>query len=88
MSHMDHADTNKRRSPRRRVLKGGKISFDFLGTSTDCTVRNLSDTGACLVVESQVGIPNDFDLILESDRTTKRCHVEWRTNNKIGVSFA
>jgi hypothetical protein len=79
--------TDHRRAPRRKVLKGAKISFHQLGTSTDCTVRNLSNTGACLVVESQLGIPNDFDLLLASDRSIKRCRVEWRAGNKLGVSF-
>jgi hypothetical protein len=50
-------------------------------------MRNLSDTGACLIVESQAGIPNDFDLVLDSSKAIKHCHVEWRSGAKIGVSF-
>ena len=84
---MDDQDTNNRRAPRHRVLKGAKISFHQLGTSTDCIMRNLSDTGACLIVESQAGIPNDFDLVLDSSKAIKHCHVEWRVGAKIGVSF-
>jgi PilZ domain len=84
---MEHQAANNRRASRHRVLKGAKISFHQLGTSTDCTIRNMSDTGACLAVESQVGIPNDFDLVLDSSKTVKHCHVQWRSNNKIGVSF-
>jgi PilZ domain-containing protein len=84
---MTRTDTEKRRAPRRRVLKGGKISFRQLGTSTDCTIRNLSDTGACLLVASPVGIPNDFDLLPDGGGATMRCRVEWRSGNKIGVSF-
>ena len=80
-------DHETRRAPRHKVLKGAKISFHSLMTSTECTVRNLSDTGACLVVTSQVGVPDDFDLVLDSDRSVRRCHVEWRTGAKIGVSF-
>jgi hypothetical protein len=79
--------TDHRVAARRKVLKGAKISFHQLGTSTACTVRNISETGACLVVESQLGIPNDFDLVLESDRAIKHCHVEWRAGNRLGVSF-
>jgi hypothetical protein len=79
------ADTNKRQGARRRVLKGGKISFHQLGTSTDCTIRNMSDLGACLVITSPVGIPDEFDL--DRDKTRRRCRVEWRSANQIGVSF-
>lgn len=32
-------------APRRRLLKGGKISFSN-GAVIDCTIRNLSETGA------------------------------------------
>jgi hypothetical protein len=81
------ADTEKRQGSRRRVLKGGKISFHQLGTSTDCTVRNLSQLGACLIVTSPVGIPDEFDLVMDSDKTPRRCRVEWRSANQIGVSF-
>jgi len=81
------ADTDKRRASRRRILKGGRISFHQLGTSTDCTIRNLSDTGACLIATSQVGIPNEFNLVTDSDKAVRRCRVEWRSGNRIGVSF-
>ena len=84
---MDQDQGSHRRTPRHKVLKGAKISFHQMMTSTDCTVRNLSDTGACLVVTSQVGVPDDFDLVFDSDRSVKRCHVEWRAGTKIGVSF-
>jgi hypothetical protein len=84
---MSWAGNERRGIPRHRVLKGGKISFHQLGTSTDCTVRNLSDAGACLIVASPVGIPNEFDLVTESDHAVRPCRVEWRSGNKIGVSF-
>ena len=40
---------------RRRLLKAGKISFGG-GGAFDCTVRNLSETGAALEVISPVGM--------------------------------
>jgi hypothetical protein len=53
-----------RRSPRRRTLKGETILF---GTTTtiDCVVRNLSETGASLEVETYVGIPANFTLLIK-----------------------
>jgi hypothetical protein len=33
-------------APRRRILKAGSIQFG--GGSIDCTIRNLSETGAAL----------------------------------------
>ena len=80
------ATDDKRRNRRRRVLKGAKISFRGLGTSTECRVRDLSDIGACLVVASPIGIPDTFDLVF-ADGVMKSCKVEWRKADRIGVSF-
>ena len=65
------------------MLKAGTISFDGAGIS--CTVRNLSDTVASLEVVSPLGIPTEFDLIIESDNTTRRCRVVWWKELRIGV---
>lgn len=78
---------DKRSNRRRRVLFGARISYRGLGTSTECRVRDLSDTGACLVVATPVGIPDTFDLVF-ADGAVKPCKVEWRKLDKIGVSFA
>ncbi|RTL75065.1 MAG: hypothetical protein EKK35_23605 [Bradyrhizobiaceae bacterium] len=53
----------------------------------ECTIRNLSDTGAALEVVSPLGIPHEFDLIVEADSTTRQCRVVWRKERRIGVTF-
>ncbi|MDP1868865.1 PilZ domain-containing protein [Bradyrhizobium sp.] len=77
---------NHRAAPRKRVLKAGEIEFG--GGVIDCTVRNLSETGAALSVESPVGIPVEFNLIIVSDDLKRRCRVVWRKENRIGITFA
>jgi PilZ domain len=78
---------NERRStPRRRVLKAGTIEFNRAG-GVSCTVRNLSATGACLEVESPLGIPESFDLMIGSDWHARHCRVVWQTVHRIGVQF-
>ena len=77
----------RRRSVRRRTLKAGSISFNRAG-GIDCRVRNLSPVGACLEVASQVGIPDDFVLVVEVDHLKQPCHVIWRTATRMGVAFA
>ena len=74
------------RPHRQRVLKGAKIRFGK-GASIDCMVRNMSDDGACLVVESPIGIPDNFELVLVNERTAKRCQLIWRKEKQIGVQF-
>jgi len=70
---------------RRRLLKAGSISFG--GGAIDCTVRNLSETGAALDVISPVGIPDRFTLLIEAEHRHRPCRVVWRKEKRIGVHF-
>lgn len=78
--------TEKRRSPRHRVLKGASIVINDKAPKLECTVRNISDTGAAIQVSTTFGLPHTFELILEG--VHHKCHVVWRTDTKIGVFFA
>jgi len=69
---------------RHRVLKGGRIHFG--GGAIDCTIRNISETGAALDVTSQLGIPTEFVLVTDSEQ--RPCRVVWRKEKRIGVTFA
>jgi hypothetical protein len=71
---------------RQRTFKGGSISHAS-GAATDCIIRNLSDTGACLEVSSPFGIPDNFKLIIRPEILTRSCEVAWRTAQRIGVRF-
>ncbi|HVX98194.1 MAG TPA: PilZ domain-containing protein [Pseudorhodoplanes sp.] len=77
----------RRKEPiRRRQLKAGTIAFGY-GGGISCVVRNLSRAGACLEVTSPVGIPDRFDLLVESDNLRQGCRVAWRREKRIGVEF-
>jgi hypothetical protein len=78
---------NNRIAQRSRVLRGAVISFRQLGTTIDCTVHNLSNTGACLMVTSPVGIPSEFELVPNRDKVPRHCRVVWRAADRIGVGF-
>jgi hypothetical protein len=76
----------KRKVQRHSTLKAGSISFNRTG-GIDCRVRNLSPAGACLEVASQVGIPDEFVLVIDVDHLKQPCHVIWRTSTRMGVEF-
>jgi hypothetical protein len=78
-------EDNHRVAPRRRVLKAGSINSG--GGSISCTVRNISDTGAAIEVESPLYIPDRFQLIVQTDNLNRSCHVVWRKERRIGVAF-
>jgi hypothetical protein len=71
---------------RHRVLKAGTISFGG-GDGIDCTVRNLSETGAALEVVTPLFIPDRFTLIVPTDQLKRPCHIVWRKENRMGVAF-
>ena len=68
------------------MLKAGTIAFNGAG-GISCIVRNMSPAGACLEVESQVGIPDWFILVIRSDRLQRRCRIVWRKGKRLGVAF-
>ena len=78
--------TEKRAVPRHRVLKRGTLAFSS-GGGLDCTVRNLSPTGARVDIASPVGVPEAFTLVIESDHFMRHCHAVWSSEQRIGVAF-
>ncbi|SHH60344.1 PilZ domain-containing protein [Bradyrhizobium erythrophlei] len=76
----------KRAAPRHRVLKRGSLAFSD-GGGLDCTVRNISQTGARIDIASPVGVPEVFTLVIEVDHFMRRCHAVWSNERHIGVAF-
>jgi hypothetical protein len=76
----------RRKVLRHRTLKSGTIAFNGDG-GIACRIRNLSPAGACLEVVSYIGIPEEFVLVIESERRQQPCHVIWRTATRMGVEF-
>lgn len=67
----------KRETLRTRVLKAGSISFG--GAAISCMVRNISATGVLLEVESPLGIPERFILLVPSDQLSRPCRTIWKS---------
>jgi hypothetical protein len=76
---------DKRAAPRRRVLKTAFIVISEKAPKLECIVKNISEKGAMLRVSTTLGIPHNFDLILEGEK--HHCHSVWRTETNIGVEF-
>jgi hypothetical protein len=76
---------NNRAAPRQRILKSGTIEFG--GSTIDCVVRNISETGAALEVASPVGLPAEFNLMISGNIAKRPCRVAWVKDRRIGVAF-
>jgi len=61
--------------------------IEFGGGGIDCTVRNLSETGAALEVVTPLFIPDRFTLFAPSDLFKQPCHVVWWMEKRIGIAF-
>lgn len=85
MSDVNDMIIEKRAAPRQRVLKRGMIAFG--GGGIDCTVRNLSATGARVDIESVAGLPDHFLLVIESDQFMRRGRTVWFKDRKLGIAF-
>jgi len=63
-----------------------------------CELRDLSDKGAALAVQSADGIPSCFDLLFQTSELVhgrlkkkmvlRECAIAWSSGDQIGVSFA
>lgn len=75
----------KRASQRYRVFKGGTITFENNGIA--CTVRNMSDSGAAIDLESPVILPQSFTLSITRDNLVRNCRPVWRADKRVGLAF-
>ena len=76
---------DKRRAARRNVKRPARISF--ARQSLNCTVRNVSATGAAIEAANLAEIPDSFKLVMEMETAARRCAVVWRKKTQIGVEF-
>ncbi len=81
------SSADNRIARRHRVLKSAKIVFDDWG-SIDCSIRDVSDTGAKIRIDGALSLPHRFQLLIVSDNTIRPVEVAWTHNNTVGVTFA
>lgn len=77
----------KRSADHAKALKRALIVFDHGHSTVNCTIGNLSASGALLRVASVVGIPPTFVLV-GSDGVGQHCQIVWTSATELGVIFA
>jgi PilZ domain len=64
------------------------IRTDDASFSVSCTVRNISEAGARLVLERTDPLPAEFILLLRPTSSIgRRCQTVWQLGDKAGVRF-
>ena len=78
----------KRRAPRQDMCWKGLIHDDQGSIIAPCFMTNVSASGAKLVIEAGINVPDWFVLALARNASVRRdCEVVWRAATSIGVRF-
>jgi hypothetical protein len=71
---------------RHRTLKGARLVFNHGHSTMDCVVRDLSETGAKVMVVSSLGLPDRLTLVFD-DGKSRDCSVARRQLSELGLHF-
>jgi len=77
-----------RKTQRFPAFLGVNISCTHKTTVFDCLVKNISDKGALIKIERIWDIPENFRLYIKKYDKSFYCSVQWKTHNRLGVSFS
>ena len=84
MSHQDE----RRRLPRRRTRLSAVAVHGPEDTVVACTVRDKSVTGARLLIQEGLTVPDVFHVIELTAGELHTAHVVWRDRTFVGVTFS
>lgn len=75
----------RRGSPRTNVQWPARLSFS--GKSFDCTLRNISETGAAVSLAAAKSAPDMVTLVITGKPGQRLARVVWRTSDSLGLQF-
>ena len=78
---------DRRESVRDKVLFGGVAEISDRGTTMDCVVRNFSDRGACVELESSAKLPDQMRVMIARKGRSYLARMIWRQANRVGLAF-
>ena len=76
-----------RRHPRMDTVTAGKVLIADHFAAIDCTILDISEKGACILISNATDLPPIFRLIVDGTNLCRDCELIWNTGNRIGVSF-
>jgi hypothetical protein len=82
------ASSDRRMEPRPRVLKDAMLTFNAARSAVECTIRNLSRSGAMLSFSNPRGVPAVFDVQIAGEMEKRAARVRWRFTTAVGVEFS
>jgi hypothetical protein len=82
-----HPARSERSARRQRALLMGKLVFGIAVITIDCTIRDLSETGARVRLPHDLPTPDTMWLIVISTGVAYQSEVRWRQGQDLGLSF-
>ena len=80
------ADEDRRTSPRRRLIRRGKIIFQNRNCIMGCVILDISEGGARIQPLDTAYLPEEFTLRVR-DGEVRSCELIWRNGDVVGVRF-
>jgi hypothetical protein len=78
-----------RKKPRRPFHYSAKILVDGATPPQKCTIADVSQIGARILLGADNELPDSFILVLSRNGPTRRrCRVVWREGTTLGVEFS
>jgi PilZ domain-containing protein len=78
---------DRRGSVRDKVFLGGVAEVNTDGSTMDCVVRNLSESGACVEFGSAGPLPEQMNLTIARRGRSFFARMIWRQANRVGLAF-
>jgi PilZ domain len=78
---------DRRRTPRDKVIYGAVAEINERGSTMDCVVRNINETGACVELDSGARLPDQINLRIPRKGRSFLAKMIWRQANRVGLVF-
>ena len=78
---------DRRKAARQKSFLRGCIYFNNRRSAVDCLVRDISPTGARLIISDSITTPDVVELYIPQKEQTLRAHIHWRHGSELGVAF-
>jgi PilZ domain len=78
---------DRRQNVRDKVLLGGVAEIPEIGATVDCVVRNFSESGACIELDSSTNLPGEISLTIKRKQRSYLARMIWRQANRVGLAF-
>lgn len=85
MSVTQAKPVQRRHADRKRSLLAGKLTNEDASLTVDCTIRDLSDTGALVELAAPEMLPRTLRLMLIRDGVLWDAEVAWRRGARLGL---